>query len=103
MSFNRKQKTLVRQKLDDGVTLNTGILDATTTSETIRLGISASKISWQSDGSMTGNISFSINGSDFFDSAAFAGVIPGSYSTHVITAIKVDRISGSGKLTISAS
>ena len=102
MSFNRKQKTLVRQKLDDGVTLNTGTLDVTTTTEVIRLGISASKISWQSDG-MVGSISFSINGSDFFDTAAFTGVVPGSYSAHIVTAIKVVRSSGTGKLTISAS
>lgn len=98
MSFNKKQLSGVRQKVDSSNRLVTDVLDATTTSEIIKLGQVAEKVSFQSDGDLAGNVSFSINGKDFFSSTAFTATTPGSYSTHSVLHVKVDRTGGSGKL-----
>lgn len=103
MAFNLKERTLSRQKVDISSRFASEYLDASTTQEIVKLGISAAKVSFQSTDTLAGTISFSINGADFFDSTAFAAKTPGSYTTHNVTLIKIIRTGGAGRMMIAAS
>jgi hypothetical protein len=102
MAITKAQASKVRQPTKVGDQQSTGTLDGTTTTETIQLGIVAEKVTVQSDGTLAGNVQFSTNGVDFYTTTAFTATTPVTYSTHLITAIKVTRTGGTGKLSISA-
>lgn len=103
MGFDKKERSKTRQLNSTGAVLSSIVLDGTTTEEVINLGIAASKVSYQSTDTLAGNISFSINGQDFFDLTAFTATVQASYSAHNVVAIKVTRVGGSGRMVISAS
>jgi len=101
MAFTREQLAKKTQKVSVGSQFSTEVLDAVTTEQIISLGSSASKVSFQSNDTLAGNVEFSINGVDWKDSTAFAANALTSYSSHNVLAIKVTRTSGSGKLSIA--
>lgn len=101
-AYSREQKARFTQKVDTSSRFVTDVLDGSNTSQTISLGASVSKVSVQSDGDLAGNVLFSLNGEDFFDSTAFAANTPVSYSTHNVLYVRVDRTSGSGSLILAA-
>jgi hypothetical protein len=103
MSLDKKERSKTRQLISTGAVLSSNELDGTTTEEVINLGIAASKVSYQSTKTLAGNISFSINGKDFFDSTAFTATVQASYITHNVVAVKVSRTGGTGRMVISAS
>jgi hypothetical protein len=102
MAVTKEQARKVRQPVHTGDLSLSIALDGTTTIDTRILSIVAEKVSWQSDASLAGTIEFSINGTDFFGSVVFAATVPGSYSTHLIRAIKITRTGGAGKLHLLA-
>jgi hypothetical protein len=102
MAITKEQARKVRQPVVTGDLALSVSLSASATTETKILSISAEKVSWQSDGTLAGNIEFSIDGVTFFGSTAFTAGVPGSYSTHLVRAIKITRTGGTGKLHVLA-
>ena len=102
MAVTKIQARKVRQPTLVGDLAISKALDAVTTSDIIELSSVADKVTVQSDGSLAGTVEFSINGVDFFGSAAFTATAPLSYSTHLVRLIKVTRTGGAGKLHIVA-
>lgn len=103
MSFDKKERLKSRQLVKVGAVASSDVLDGTTTEEVINLGTAASKVSFQSTDTLAGNISFSVNGTDFFNATVFSATVVGSYSTHNVVAVKVVRTGGTGRMTIAAS
>ena len=102
MAVTKEQARKVRQAVQtDDLSLSIA-LDGTTTIDTRIFSVVAEKVSWQSDSTLAGTVEFSINGTDFFGSVAFAATAPGSYNTHLIRAIKITRTGGAGKLHLLA-
>lgn len=100
--FTIEQKARVKQKVDTSSRFSSNVLDGVNTTQTIQLGTAIEKISVQSSNDLAGNVSFSIDGKTFFNLTAFVATVPISYSSHNILYIKIDRTSGSGRLTIAA-
>ena len=101
MGVDKKQRQLARQITDTGVHLVTEELTAAG-SEIIRFGTAVAKVTYQSTGTLVGTIEFSVNGSNFFGSDAFAATVPESHSTHNVTAVRITWTSGAGRLAIAA-
>lgn len=102
MAVSKIQARKVRQPVLIGDLAISTTLDATTTTDIIELSSIAEKVTIQSDGTLAGNVEFSINGINFFSSTAFTATTPVTYSTNLIRVIKVTRTGGSGKLHIVA-
>lgn len=102
MAVTKEQARKVRQSVSTGEVSMTASLSASSTTEIKSLGISAEKVSWISDGTLAGNVEFSIDGVTWFGSTAFTAATPGSYSTHLVRAVKVTRTGGTGKLHLVA-
>lgn len=102
MAVTKIQARKVRQPVLIGDLAISKILDGTTTTETIQLSSVAEKVTVQSDGTLAGNVEFSVNGVDFFGSTAFTATVPATYSTNLVKVLKVTRTGGSGKLHVVA-
>ena len=102
MGYNKKESTRARQRVMAGDKAVTSILDVTTTTETIQLGMVAQKISVQGTGSLAGNIEVSANGTDFVSAGTFAVSTIASYNTHSCVAVRITRTAGTGKASILA-
>ena len=102
MAVSKQQARKVRQPVLTGDLFLSGTLDGTTTTEIVLLSSVAEKITVQSDGTLAGTVEFSVDGTDYFGSAAFVAVTPVSYSTHLARAIRITRTVGTGKLHILA-
>lgn len=102
MAVSKQQARKVRQPVLTGDLFLTSTLDGTTTTEIVLLSSVAEKISVQSDGTLAGTVEFSINGTDFFGSAAFTAATPLSYNAHLARVVRVTRSGGTGKLHILA-
>ena len=101
MGYSKKQAKTVRQPVLVGDTQVTGTLDGTTTVETVTLSCVAEKVSFQADGTLAGNVTFSIDGVNFGNSTAIGGsnaIV--TFSTHMVKVLKVTRTGGTGKLHI---
>lgn len=101
--YTKKESTRSRQRIMSGDKLVTGTLDGTTTTETVRLGMVAGKITVQSTGDLAGNIEISANGTDFVSAGAFTANTPTSYSTHLCVAVRITRTGGTGKASVLAA
>lgn len=99
MAFDSKANAKI--KAADSRRMFSDQLDANKTIDIISLGFASEKVSFQATGNLAGTIEFSINGKDFFGSAAIS-TTPSSYSTHNVSSVKITRTSGSGKLAIAA-
>jgi len=102
MGYSKKETRKAREKVAVADMVSTGTLDGTTTTEIIQLGVAADKVSWQSDGTLAGNIEFTINGVTWVATTAFAATVIGTYSASLVKAVKVTRTGGTGKLHILA-
>jgi hypothetical protein len=102
MAISKSQARKVRQPVLLGDLHITGILDATTTSEIIELSSIAEKITIQSSDSLAGNIELSVNGKDFVAGPVFTAAAIVTYSSNLVRIIKVNRTSGSGRLSLIA-
>ncbi len=102
MGYNKKESTRARQRVMAGDKIVTGILDGTTTTETIQLGMIAQKITVQGTGTLVGNFEVSANGTDFIAGGAFTVVGLASYSTHNCVAVRITRTGGTGKASVLA-
>lgn len=102
MGLDRIKREKIAQPVKIGSLIVTGTLDAVTTSEIINLFSVVEKITFQSDGTLAGTIEFSLNGTNWDDSTAIgaAGVMV-SYNTHNISAVRITRSAGSGKLYLA--
>lgn len=97
---NRK---MVRQRMDLTALHKTKGLDATTTSDSIRLDIVAKKLSVQLEPGLTANIDGSIDGVNFFSIAAAAtglNTYGEAAGNHLVKWIRITRTAGSGKAVI---
>ena len=103
MAITKIQARKVRQPVLEGDLAITSILDGTTTTDTMILSSVAEAITVQSDGTLAGNITFSVNGTDFFGSTVFTATTPVTYNTHLIRLIKVTRTGGTGRLHLIAT
>lgn len=99
MAFDKRANA--RIKPADSRMMFSDQLDENKVTDIISLGFASEKVSFQATGDLAGTIEFSINGKDYFGSAAIS-TTPGSYSTHNVTSVRVTRTSGSGKLAIAA-
>lgn len=102
MGYDKRSARVPRRAVLAGDKVITGDLSASPSVEIISLTGVAQKVTWQSLGTLAGNIEFSSNGTDFYSSTAFTANTAGSYNTHNVVAVKVTRTSGSGKLVILA-
>lgn len=100
--YVKKESTKARQRVFTGDKQVTNDLDATTTTETIQLGMVAEKITVQSTGTLAGNIEVSANGVNFVSAGSFTAGVPTTYSTHLCVAVRITRTSGTGKASVLA-
>jgi hypothetical protein len=87
-----------------GIRLATETLDGTNTSEIFNFGDISDKISMQASGDLDCAVDVTVNGSTWIEIAASitsAAIV--TYSTHVVTAVRVRRTSGTGKLHLVGS
>lgn len=73
-------------------------------SDTIKLGVSAEKVSYQSSGNLVCSVDVSLNGTDWITAGAnatAAAIV--SYNTHNIVAVRATWVSGTGRLHLAAS
>ena len=102
MAISKAQARKVRLPVLEGDYAITGQLDATTTTEDILLSSPVPSVTFQSDGTLAGNVTFSVNGVDFASSTAFAANAMVTFSTHNVRVMRVTRTGGSGKLHVIA-
>ena len=102
MAITKIQARKVRQPVLTGDYSLSGVLDGTTTIETLTLSLPAEKVTVQSDGTLAGNVEFSVNGVDFFGSTAFVATTPATYTANLVRVIKITRTGGTGKLHVLA-
>lgn len=104
MAYSKEEVQRVRQAVRSGTKLVTPVLDGTNLSIHIfELGDAVTKVSFQASDNLAGTIEFSINGINWTSSTAIpSSNAIGSYSTNIITAIRVTRVSGTGRLEIAA-
>lgn len=100
--LTKKESTRSRQRTMTGDKQFTGVLDGTTTTETIQLGMVAQKITVQGKDGLAGDIEVSANGTDFVAAGSFTTAALTTYSTHLCVAVRITRTSGTGKASILA-
>jgi hypothetical protein len=103
MTLERRQREKVAQQVKTGSRLSSVLLDGTTTSDIITFGTVMEKVTFQADGDVAGTIEFSVDGKSWDDSTALgASGVMVSYNTHNVTAVRVVRSSGSGRVHLAA-
>lgn len=100
--YTKKESNRARQAVMAGQKGLTGVLDATTTIEVIKLGMVAQKITVQGTGTLAGNFEVSANGTDFVSGGAFTVAGLTSYNTHNIVAVRITRTGGTGRASVLA-
>lgn len=93
----------IRQKVDVKSKVISSLLNATTTTQDIELAIVGQKITVQADGDLTYTILISINGENYLAGAVITTTSANeiaSYTTHLVSNIRITRTGGSGKVTI---
>lgn len=101
MSVSTAQASKARQRTSNG-DIQDATLDATNTTADLILGITAEKVTYTMNGTLTGNISFSINGKDFYSSTALAATgVPTTYNTHLVKVVRITRTAGSGQVVVA--
>jgi len=101
-TISKKKSTGVRQRVFAGDKQPTQVLDATTTTETLELGMVAQKITVQSTGTLAGDVLVSANGTNFVSAGSFTAGALFSYNTHSCVAVRINRTSGSGVAVVLA-
>ncbi len=102
MAIKKDEALKFRQPVGVDDVRSTGVLDGTTTTETMNLSMAASKISYQRTDTLQCTVEVSLNGVDFESATAVTTAALTSYSTHNIKAVRVTRTSGSGRLVVAA-
>ena len=102
MAYDKTQSRVPRRAMLAGDKQMTAELSASVTVQVIQLTMVAQKVTWQSTGTLAGNVEFSSNGTDFYTSTAFTANVVGSYNTHNVVAVRVTRTGGTGKLAVLA-
>jgi hypothetical protein len=102
MAVTKIQARKVRQPVLIGDLAISKELNGAGQTDIVELSSVAEKVTVQSDGTLAGTVSFSINGVDFFGSTAFTATTPLTYSTNLVRIVKVAWTSGSGKLHMVA-
>jgi len=98
-----KNRRMVRQRLDVTALHKTEELDATSTSDSVRLDIVAKKVSVQLAPGLTANIEGSVDGVNFFSIAAAAtglNTYGEAAGNHLVKWVRITRTAGSGKAVI---
>lgn len=101
-AYTRKEVAKYQTKVLTGFETASVTLDGTVTTDTVELAGPASKITVQSTGNLVFDYTVSINGETF--AAGAAGIAAGalsSYTTHIVSVVKVTRVSGTGKVVIT--
>jgi len=102
MTFDPRQKAKIKQTVRTGDKLSSKELDASTTEDIISLGFPAEVVSFQASGTLAGNIEFSLDGTNWTNTTAIPGSnVIGSFSSHLVLAVRVTRTAGAGKLSIA--
>jgi hypothetical protein len=100
--LQKKQSRLARQKQDSSDRVQTAQLDSvTTTTEIVELGIVAQKVSVAAPSAMTATAAFSMDGVNYSAPQALS-TTPITYSTSLVTSVKIVCSVGTGKATIVA-
>lgn len=101
MSYSKKDIRLKFQQVITGFETSTKTLDGTTVSEIVELSCPASKVTVQSTGNLVFNFLVSANGVDFVSATAgVAANVLNTYSTNLIASVKIERVSGTGRVSI---
>lgn len=100
MAFSKKQLLDSKQKVRTGVKVSSDLLDAVTTTEDIDLGDVCSKVTFQSDGTLTGTIAFSVDGKTWSATSPLATAMT-SFSTHNVCVVRLIRSGGSGRVAVA--
>jgi len=103
--ITKKQlETMYNPGSQNGVKTATKVLDGSELTETIKFGDVVAKLTVQATDSLVCDVTVSVNGTDFVTAlTAVDKVAPQSYEVHNVTAIKVTRTAGSGRLHISGT
>jgi len=102
MSIVKKESKKLRQATATGDAISTSLLDAVNTSEIITLSTVASKITFQSSGTLAFDYTVSANGINFVAGASVAANTLASYNTHNVIAVTITRTAGAGRVSILA-
>lgn len=102
MTFPQAVSSRKRQLTSGGDLQSTDTLDGSTTTEIVRLSTVAEKVTFQSTGDLAGDVTFSLNGTDFASSTAFTAGALVTFSAHLVKSVTVVRSGGSGRLIIAA-
>lgn len=68
----------------------------------ISLGMAAEKISYQATGNLVAVVEVSLNGADYESAGANSSATIVSYSSHIVSSVRVTWVSGSGQLVVAA-
>lgn len=103
MAISKASAAKPRIRINVSDRQSTGTLDASNTEEIVEFNLVASKITLQGSGNLAGNVLVSINGVNYVS----VGTIPASngllsYSSNMVTSVKIQRTGGSGKVVIVA-
>lgn len=100
MAISKQQARSVKHAVLAGEEQISTTLDATTTVHTFELTGPAQKVTVQSSGDLAYTVEFSCNGINFFGSTAVTANTPSTYSSNVVSVVKVTRTAGSGKVSL---
>lgn len=101
--YRKKQSRLQRQKQDNSDRAATEILDSVTnTTEVVELGIVAQKVSVSALGGMTATAAFSMDGTNYSAPQAISAT-PITYSTNLVTSVKIVCSAGTGQAVVVAA
>lgn len=103
MAYTKAQVKKLAQKTTGGIVKSSVELSASVTSDVIYLDMPAAKISVQSEPTLVGTYQVSLDGITFETPVALgtSGAIV-SYSTHVVSVVKLNWTSGTGKVVVGA-
>ncbi len=100
MAYSKKDILDAKQSVRTGVRTATAELSVSNPGpEIIDLGDVCAKVTFQSDGNLTGTIEFSVDGKTWGNSTALATAMT-SFNTHNVCAVRVTRSGGTGKVSI---
>lgn len=98
-----KEAKKIRQRIKTAEKFLSSFLDGTTTTTIINFSTAASKFTVQADGDLTFTVNVTVNGKDFTvaaDITSAAANAISSYSTNIVSGIKITRTAGSGEVTV---
>jgi hypothetical protein len=102
MGYSKRDVASVQQATKTGQRYVTPELSAAPSVEVIKFGDVASAVTFQASDNLTGTIEFSVDGENFKNSTALAASnAMTTFTTHLVTAVRITRTGGAGKVAVA--